>query len=37
MCSVGLMIAASTGTLIEKLHMEESVETFILTAGGVGH
>lgn len=32
---VGLMIAVVGGTLIEKLHMEKHVESFILTAGSV--
>ncbi|MDD4717240.1 MAG: permease [Eubacteriales bacterium] len=32
---VGLMIAVAGGTLIEKLHMEKHVESFILTAGSV--
>jgi uncharacterized protein len=32
---VGLFIAVSGGTIIEKLHMERYVESFILTAGGV--
>jgi uncharacterized membrane protein YraQ (UPF0718 family) len=32
---VGLIIAIVGGTLIEKLHMEKHVESFILTAGGV--
>lgn len=32
---VGLVIAVIGGTLIEKLHMERYVESFILTAGGV--
>lgn len=31
---VGLIIAIVGGTLIEKLHMEKHVESFILTAGG---
>lgn len=32
---VGLIIAIIGGTLIEKLHMEKYVESFILTAGSV--
>ena len=32
---VGLIIAVVGGTIIEKLHMEKYVESFILTAGGV--
>lgn len=32
---VGLIIAVAGGTLIEKLHMESYVESFILTAGSV--
>ena len=32
---VGLIIAVVGGTVIEKLHMEKYVESFILTAGGV--
>lgn len=32
---VGLMIAVVGGTIIEKLHMEQYVEGFILTAGSV--
>lgn len=32
---VGLIIAVIGGTLIEKLHMEKHVESFILTAGSV--
>jgi uncharacterized membrane protein YraQ (UPF0718 family) len=32
---VGLVIAVIGGTLIEKLHMEKHVESFILTAGSV--
>lgn len=32
---VGLVIAVLGGTLIEKLHMEKHVESFILTAGSV--
>lgn len=32
---VGLIIAVVGGTLIEKLHMEKYVESFILTAGSV--
>jgi uncharacterized membrane protein YraQ (UPF0718 family) len=31
----GLIVAVAGGTLIEKLHMEKYVESFILTAGGV--
>ncbi|XOQ45398.1 MAG: Permease [Clostridium sp.] len=31
---VGLVIAVIGGTIIEKLHMEKYVESFILTAGG---
>ena len=31
----GLIVAVIGGTLIEKLHMERYVESFILTAGGV--
>lgn len=33
--AVGLVIAVAGGTIIEKLHMERYVESFILTAGGV--
>lgn len=33
---VGLVIAVVGGTIIEKLHMEKYVESFILSAGGVG-
>ena len=33
--AVGLVIAVIGGTLIEKLHMEKYVESFIMTAGGV--
>lgn len=33
--AVGLIIAVVGGTLIEKLHMEKYVESFILTAGSV--
>jgi uncharacterized membrane protein YraQ (UPF0718 family) len=33
--AVGLIIAVAGGTLIEKLHMEKYVESFILTAGSV--
>lgn len=32
---VGLIIAVAGGTLIEKLHMEKYVESFILSAGSV--
>ena len=32
---VGLMIAVVGGTIIEKLHMERYVESFILSAGSV--
>lgn len=32
---IGLVIAVVGGTLIEKLHMERHVESFIFTAGGV--
>lgn len=32
---VGLVIAVVGGTIIEKLHMEKHVESFILTAGSV--
>ncbi|MCB7513986.1 MAG: permease [Clostridiales bacterium] len=32
---VGLVISVVGGTLIEKLHMEKYVESFILSAGGV--
>ncbi len=32
---VGLIIAVTGGTLIEKLHLEKHVESFILTAGSV--
>jgi len=32
---VGLMIAVLGGTLIEKLHMEKHIESFILAAGSV--
>ncbi|WP_455580730.1 permease [Dysosmobacter sp.] len=32
---VGLVIAVAGGTLIEKLHMEKYVESFIFSAGGV--
>nr|WP_040196108.1 permease [Candidatus Soleaferrea massiliensis] len=32
---VGLIIAVVGGTIIEKLHMEKHVESFILSAGGV--
>lgn len=31
----GLIVAVAGGTLIEKLHMEKHVESFILTAGSV--
>ena len=33
--ALGLIIAVTGGTLIEKLHMEKYVESFIMTAGGV--
>lgn len=33
--AVGLLIAVIGGTIIEKLHMERYVESFILTAGSV--
>lgn len=33
--AVGLVIAVVGGTVIEKLHMEKHVESFILTAGSV--
>lgn len=33
--AVGLVIAVAGGTIIEKLHMERYVESFILTAGSV--
>lgn len=33
--AVGLLIAVVGGTLIEKLHMQNYVESFIMTAGGV--
>ncbi len=33
--AVGLVIAVAGGMIIEKLHMEKYVESFILTAGGV--
>lgn len=33
--AVGLIIAVAGGTLIEKLHMERYVESFIMSAGGV--
>lgn len=33
--TVGLVIAVIGGTIIEKLHMEKYVESFILTAGSV--
>ncbi|WP_411677152.1 permease [Caproicibacter sp.] len=33
--AVGLVIAVVGGTIIEKLHMEKYVESFIMTAGGV--
>lgn len=33
--AVGLVIAVAGGTLIEKLHMENQVEGFIMSAGGV--
>lgn len=32
---VGLIIAVAGGTIIEKLHMEKHVESFIMSAGGV--
>ena len=32
---VGLIIAVVGGTIIEKLHMEKQVESFIMSAGGV--
>ena len=32
---LGLIIAVVGGTIIEKLHMEKYVESFVLTAGGV--
>ena len=32
---LGLVIAVVGGTIIEKLHMEKHVESFIMTAGGV--
>ena len=32
---VGLMIAVLGGTIIEKLHMQKYVESFIMSAGGV--
>ena len=32
---VGLVVAVVGGTLIEKMHMEKYVESFILSAGGV--
>lgn len=32
---VGLVIAVAGGTIIEKLHMEKNVESFILTAGSM--
>ena len=32
---VGLVIAVAGGTIIEKMHMEEYVESFILSAGSV--
>jgi hypothetical protein len=32
---IGLVIAVIGGTLIEKLHMEKHVESFILTAGSI--
>ena len=32
---VGLVLAVAGGTVIEKLHMEKYVESFILSAGGV--
>ena len=33
--AVGLVLAVVGGTIIEKLHMEKYVESFILSAGGV--
>ena len=33
--AVGLVLAVVGGTMIEKLHMEKYVESFILSAGGV--
>lgn len=33
--AVGLLIAVAGGTLIEKLHMERYVESYILTAGSI--
>ena len=33
--AVGLLIAVAGGTIIEKLHMEKHVESFIMSAGGV--
>ncbi len=33
--AVGLIIAVAGGTLIEKLHMERYVESYILTAGSI--
>lgn len=33
--AVGLVIAVAGGTLIEKLHMERYVESYILTAGSI--
>lgn len=33
--AVGLVIAVVGGTILEKLHMENDVEQFILTSGGV--
>ena len=33
--ALGLVVAVVGGTLIEKLHMEQYVESFILTAGSV--
>lgn len=33
--AVGLVVAVVGGSLIEKLHMEKYVESFIMTAGGV--
>lgn len=33
--AVGLIVAVAGGTIIEKLHMEKYVESFILTAGSV--
>ncbi len=33
--AVGLVVAVAGGSLIERLHMEKHVESFIFTAGGV--